>query len=65
MASERILAHFISGPQADTYDATTVLLSVFEGKCPTAKVSIRNAVIVEILAATVAGSRVNRVFPKR
>jgi hypothetical protein len=26
------LAHFISGPQVHTYDATTVLLSVFESK---------------------------------
>jgi hypothetical protein len=32
MASERTLAHFISGPQVHTYDATTVLLSVFAGK---------------------------------
>jgi hypothetical protein len=32
MASERTLAHFISGPQVHTYDATTVLLSVFESK---------------------------------
>jgi hypothetical protein len=34
MASERTLAHFISGPQVHTYDATTVLLSVFESKGP-------------------------------
>jgi hypothetical protein len=31
-ASERKLAHFMSGPHDHTYDATTVLLSVFEGK---------------------------------
>jgi hypothetical protein len=32
MASERKLAHFISGPRVHTYNATTVLQSVFEGK---------------------------------
>jgi hypothetical protein len=34
MASERMVAHFISGPRVHTYNATTVLLSVFEGKGP-------------------------------
>src|ERR1700678_429655 len=32
MASERMLAHFISGSQVHTYNANTVLLPVFESK---------------------------------
>src|SRR5271167_420033 len=32
MASERMLAHFISGPQVHTTNANTVLLPVFESK---------------------------------
>ena len=44
-----MLAHFISGPQVHTYDATTVLLSVFQGKSPAAKSPLPNALIVGIL----------------
>jgi hypothetical protein len=47
MASERTLAHFISGPQVHTCDATTVLQSVFEGKGPAVKLPIPHVLTAE------------------